>query len=669
MNQSSQALYREATNLIQQGRAADAVVRMRKALETNPDDEVAASILGSALLRDDKTPEALQVFKTSADRHPNSYAAQGDLGFAWHKAGNTDEAIKAFSAAVALNPAFYQGWCFLSLLQAQTGELASARQSHARAGNCDPFDSSFQEIQAAMSGSRYAEAEKIARSILSRQPGHPKAAYALAHLATRVGAHEEAAQILRYSLEHFPADMHVRVALVNACEELGRYDAAIAEARTATKIEPESFAIWQILGRVHGHCGNYAESLAAYDRALACPDLGEKDASNLALIRGHALKILGRQEESVQAYRQSTQSVHGAGAGWWGLADMKTFRFSEDDLDRMEATAQDSTAAPAQRAQAAFALGKAHEDAGNYDQAFDWYARGNRMRPDVKFDPADFDRAISRLVRTFTPTLFEKAPREQDGHPTPIFVVGLPRSGSTLVEQILSSHSQVEGTMELVNLPNILRRITIDGGRKKLEYPESLAAFSPEELAAYGQAYLDSTAVYRRDKSYFIDKMPPNFDKVGLLQMILPRALIIDARRHPMDCGFSCFKQHFAGGHQFSYDLEHIGAYYNSYLRIMDHWDTALPGKVACIQYEEMVRDTSATVERLLAHCGLPFEETCLRFFENTRPVRTASSEQVRQPIYKNSVAHWKHFESQLEPLAKALGGATLGRFRHLEST
>jgi hypothetical protein len=220
--------------------------------------------------------------------------------------------------------------------------------------------------------------------------------------------------------------------------------------------------------------------------------------------------------------------------------------------------------------------------------------------------------------------------------------------------------------MELVNLPNIVRLITIDGGKHDLPYPTSLSKFTKDELLAYGQTYMDSTAVYRTDKPFFIDKLPTNFDKIGLIHLIMPRAIIIDARRHPLDCGLSCYKQHFASGHHFSYSLEHIGHYYNDYLRLMDHWDQVLPQKVLCVQYEEMVANTEKTIRKLLEHCGVPFEDSCLRFFENKRAVRTASSEQVRQPIYSKSVSYWNNFETELQPLIDTLGPDTLSRFDDL---
>ena len=345
---------------------------------------------------------------------------------------------------------------------------------------------------------------------------------------------------------------------------------------------------------------------------------------------------------------------------------MKTHSFSDEDTAAMQGLAEDDEIKTELRTQAAFALAKALEDSGQYADAFRWYKKANDLRIDINFESATNREGIDKLISTFTPSLLDTGIPADVGGPTPIFITGLPRSGSTLVEQILASHSQIEGTMELVNLPNIVRLITIDGGKHDFPYPTSLTKFTKEELLAYGQAYMDSTAVYRTDKSFFIDKLPTNFDKIGLIRMILPQAIIIDARRHPLDCGLSCFKQHFASGHHFSYSLENIGHYYSDYLRLMDHWDQVLPHKVQCVQYENVVSNTEETIRKLLEHCGVPFEESCLRFFENKRAVRTASSEQVRQPIYDKSVHYWKNFETELQPLIDTLGQETLARFENL---
>lgn len=665
MSDASNQLYREMSDLIRQGRAESAVTRLRAWLESKPADEIALSLLGSALLRCEKVDDALDVFKLAVKSNPRSFAAHGDLAFAQMRANNSNSAMQSLETAVDLNPDFYQGWCFLGKLQFANGDLETAKTSLANAGKCDPFADEFPRIQAAMSASKFAEAEKIARSTLSRQPGYPKAAYTLAHLASKVGAHEEAARILEQSIEYYPCDVNLRAALVKSLEETGHYERAISEAEQIALLDPDSFAPWPIIGRVHGHCGHYEESLAAYDKALLLASGDEKETGNIQLLRGHVLKILGRYDQSIGAYRSSIDLVDDNGAGWWGLADMKTHKFSDDDIAAMQQIAMDADVKPEQRTQATFALGKSLEDRGQYAEAFAWYRKANDLRTGIHFDPATNREGIDKLISTFTPSLLDgRIPANVDG-PTPIFIVGLPRSGSTLIEQILASHSQIEGTMELVNLPNIVRLITIDGGKHQMPYPESLAKFNNEELLAYGQAYMDSTAVYRSEKPFFIDKMPTNFDKIGLIHLILPQAIIIDARRHPLDCGLSCYKQHFAGGHHFSYDLGHIGHYYNDYLRLMDHWDLVLPQKVLCVQYEDVISNTEESIRKLLAHCNVPFEDSCLRFFDNKRAVRTASSEQVRQPIYSKSIRYWKNFETELQPLIRALGADTLARFEN----
>ena len=661
----SQETYEQISKLIRSGNTQSAISMLRNLLTDKPDDEIGMSMLGSALLKSNDVDEAVGVFSRAVEMHPHSYAALGDLAFAQMRSGRNEAAQASFTHALKLNENFYQGHCFLSKLQFEAGDLGAAAQSFRSSESCDPHAVEFPKIQAAMSASRFAEAEKIARTLLSRQPGYPKAAYTLAHLATTVGAFEDSADILRRSIELYPCDVNLRAALVKSYEETGHYDRALAEAKIIAMLDPGAFAPWLIIGRIHGHCGHYSESLEAFDRALALAGDNRKESGNIQLLRGHGLKILGRYDEGIDAYRRSIELVENNGAGWWGLADMKTFRFSEDDCTAMEKVTEKTEARAELRTQAAFALGKAKEDSGHYSESFSWYAKANELRPSIKFDQKINADGIDALLRIFSTSFLSKGSKTEPVGPTPIFITGLPRSGSTLIEQILASHSQIEGTMELVDLPNVVRLITIDGGKRKQAYPNSLTGFSAEELTAYGQAYLDSTAIHRTNKSYFIDKMPTNFDKIGLIHMIMPNAVIIDSRRHPMDCGFSCFKQHFAGGHHFSYRLEDIGSYYNDYLRLMDHWHRVLPGKVLTVQYEDMVANTEETVRGLLKHCGVEFEEECLRFFENKRPVRTASSEQVRQPIYKKAVKYWKNFEAELEPLRRALGPETLDRFKN----
>jgi tetratricopeptide (TPR) repeat protein len=374
---------------------------------------------------------------------------------------------------------------------------------------------------------------------------------------------------------------------------------------------------------------------------------------------GHALKTVGRQADCVAAYRKALELSPGLGEAWWSLANLKTVKFSETDRAVMAAGLEQEGLSDDDRLHLHYALGKALEDAGLYADSFDHYARGAAIRrAQVDYDPDENHADVARARAVFTPAFLGSTAGQGCPAPDPIFVVGLPRSGSTLVEQILASHSQVEGTMELPDLIVMARRL---GGkavrRADSAYPEVLTSLSPEQLAELGEEYLERTRVQRKtDRPFFIDKMPNNFAHAGLIHLILPNAKIIDARRHPLGCCFSGFKQHFARGQAFSYDLTDIGRYYADYVALMDHFDTVLPGRVHRVIYEAMIEDPEAQIRALLDHCGLPFEPACLSFHENDRAVRTASSEQVRQPLFKTAVEHWQNYESFMQPLKQALG-------------
>jgi tetratricopeptide (TPR) repeat protein len=374
---------------------------------------------------------------------------------------------------------------------------------------------------------------------------------------------------------------------------------------------------------------------------------------------GHALKTAGHTERAIAAYRRSLELEPSFGEVWWSLANLKTFRFSADELAAMRAQLARADLGEDDRLHLEFAVGKALEDASEYEPSFRHYARGNAIRRTQVHYSADDTSARVRYIREhYTRDFF--AARAGAGSPShdPIFVVGLPRAGSTLIEQILSSHSQVEGTMELPEITSITRLLRLQGDADEaMPYHGALAALDAEALRALGERYLAHTRIQRKTTApLFIDKMPNNFMHLGLIHLMLPNAKIIDARRHPLACGFSAFKQHFARGQGFSYDLGDVGRYYRDYVALMAHFDAVLPGRIHRVVYERMVDDTEGEVRRLLEYCGLPFEASCLQFFRNPRPVRTASSEQVRQPIYREGVDHWRHYETWLGPLASALG-------------
>jgi hypothetical protein len=374
---------------------------------------------------------------------------------------------------------------------------------------------------------------------------------------------------------------------------------------------------------------------------------------------GHALKTAGNNGESVDAYLKAIERAPNLGEAYWSLANLKTFRFSPAQIQAMREQLAGSALSPDDRFHFEFSLGKALEDAGEYADSFEHYREGNRQRRQmIRYDADENHAHVERSKRLFTAEFFAERKGFGNPAPDPIFVVGLPRAGSTLIEQILASHSSVEGTMELPDVAMLARMVGARTTRSAgSAYPRALGKFSAEELHGLGWRYLEQTRIQRKTPApIFIDKMPNNFAHVGFIHLMLPNAKIVDARRHPLGCCFSAFKQHFARGQTFTYDLHELGRYYRDYVELMAHFDAVLPGRVHRVLYENMVEDTEGEVRRLLDYCGLPFEESVLRFHENQRAVRTASSEQVRQPIFKEGVDHWKHFEPWLVPLQEALG-------------
>ena len=400
--------------------------------------------------------------------------------------------------------------------------------------------------------------------------------------------------------------------------------------------------------------GEHEEARGIYEAILARHPRQPRTWMNL----GHVLKTLGRQSESVHAYRQALAVNAGLGEAWWSLANLKTVRFDEADIAAMKAGLEVAGSNDDQL-HLHFALGKALEDAERFDESFAHYDQGNRLRrKELPYDADETHAESERHAEVFTAPFLASRAGGGCQAPDPIFIVGLPRSGSTLVEQILSSHSQIEGTMELPDLMMIASRLEareVDG--QPVPYADTLRGLSVADRLRLGEEYLERTRLYRRtDRPLFIDKMPNNWQHVGLIQLILPNARIIDARRHPTGCCFSGWKQHFARGQAFTYDLVDAGRYYTDYVAQMAAFDAAAPGRVHRVIYEQMVADTRGEVERLLAYLGLPFEEACLSFWKNDRAVRTASSEQVRQPIFTDALAHWRRYESHLGPLIDALG-------------
>jgi tetratricopeptide (TPR) repeat protein len=512
----------------------------------------------------------------------------------------------------------------------------------------------------ALARNEFPRAEAMLRAHLQQHPGDAAAFFMLSDLAGRIGRPADACALLERCLELAPGFDAARLEYARALHRLDRSADALPQLDQLLARTPRDPACRNLKAVVLCRLGEYAAALPLLEGLLA-----EHPAeAGVWISHAHALKTIGRTTEAIASYRRCAELEPWAGDAWWGLANLKTFLFEDADIATMRAQLARADLGAEDRLHVSFALGKALEDRADYAAAFESYARGNALRLARSPWSAEANTArMRRAAEIYTEALF----REREGQgcpaPDPIFVVGMPRAGSTLVEQILATHPLVEGTMELEEILAIARilwqRAAQEHADSPARYHEALAKLDAGGLRALGERYIERTRVHRRTgRPFFIDKMPNNFAHIGLILLALPDAKIVDVRRHPMACGFSMFKQLFARGQDFSYSLRDIGLYYRDYVEYMDHFDRVQPGRILRVQYEDLVADTEAGVRRLLVYCGLPFDAACLRFFENERAVRTASAEQVRRPIYREGLDHWKHFEPWLAPLREALGPA-----------
>lgn len=508
------------------------------------------------------------------------------------------------------------------------------------------YDPRLVRAAVAMNENDLPTAEPLLRSLLKDDPFDVRAIRLFAELAGRIGRYNDAENLLRRAIELAPQFTAARANLALVLYRTNRAPEALEELAKVTADDPDNAGHANLQAAAYGRIGEFDEALALYQQVL-------RQAPNQPRVwmsYGHMLKTVGRQAEGIAAYRKAIELLPVLGEAWWSLANLKTVKFSNDDMAAMQQALARTDLTAEDRWHLDFALGKAFEDRGEAEASFAHYAAGNELRRRrIPYRAEDTTQNVNAAIAAFTPAAVAGLQGKGCAAPDPIFVLGMPRAGSTLVEQILSSHSQVEGTSELSDIGFLAR--SVEG------YPEALSALDGDELRKLGEAYLSRTRVQRHTaRPLFIDKMPNNWLHVPFIHAILPNARIIDARRHPLACCFSNFKQHFARGQGFSYSLDDMGRYYRDYVRAMAHFDQVLPGVVHRVIYERMVEQTEAEVRALLAHCGLPFEESCLTFHETERAVRTASSEQVRRPIFRDGTEAWKPFEQWLQPLKSVLG-------------
>ncbi len=643
---------RNAHALLRTGRAASAERLLRSLAGQFPADVNCLWLLGAALLDQDKIPESIATLAAVLAGAPDFANARVDLARAYRSSGQASRARTELRRVLEKNPHHHLAWLAYGDALVDLEQYADARVAFERARLCDPQRQQVEAATAALVADDRQTSERIFRDILRADPSQVAALCGLAALSLAADKPDDAERLLRHALKQSASIPLAWRGLVQVLMALGRLTEAEAAARRLLKIEPENPHSWITIAAVATRLLRQEEALEAYQQAARL----KPEEVQLQMSIGHVHKTLGRRTESEAAYKAALAMDPQTAEAYWSLADLKNYSFSDSEIAAMRQLLDHSGVERASAAQLQFALGKAFEQRQQYAGAFSHYARGNALRRlDAPFDIEHFERRTARVRAFFDAGFFARLAGSGDQSAAPIFIVGLPRSGSTLVEQILASHSRVEGTMELPNIISITHQFD-DLLASRDGYPETVGTAPPDAFAALGRRYLQETAALRTGREHFTDKLPNNFSHVGLIHAMLPRATIIDARRHPMDSCFSVFKQHFAEGQSFSYDLEDLGRYYRCYLSLMDHWDAVLPGKVLHFQYEQLVRDPETNIRRLLEHCRLGFEPACLSFHETRRSVRTASAEQVRQPLYTSGVGYWRHFESELEPLRLALG-------------
>jgi predicted Zn-dependent protease len=630
-------------------------------LKVVPGHPVATLLLGSARRATGETDAALQILEQLTRAQPNWATAHYELGLALLDARRP--ATAALRRAVALKPDMPDAWRTLGDQLTIEGDLRGADAAYAQHIKASTKDPRLMGAALALCENQIGQAELMLRDHLKKFPTDVAAIRMFAEVAGRLGRYKDAENLLARCLELAPGFNAARYNYAMALYRLNKNVAALQQIDILTASEPRNSGYRNLKAVVLANIGDYQESLEIYADVLA----KHPDQARIWMSYGHALATAGRQQDSIAAYRRCIALAPTLGEPYYSLANLKTFRFDAAEVQTMRAHLTSADITNEDRAHFHFAIGKALEDSRSYAESFEHYARGNKLRSAVVgYDPEATTAFVRRSKQLVNKEFF--AAREGFGAPAadPIFIVGLPRAGSTLVEQILASHSLVEGTMELPDMLAIAAELGGKASRPQdSAYPEVLATLSADQCRALGERYIEQTRIQRKtNKPFFIDKMPNNFQHIGLIRLALPNARIIDARRHPMACCFSGFKQYFARGQRFTYSLEDIGRYYRDYVELTAHFDAVLPGRIHRVIYENMVGDTEGEVRRLLAFCGLPFEAATLSFYANERAVRTASSQQVRQPIFREGIDQWRHYEPWLQPLRDTLG-AVLTAYPH----
>jgi tetratricopeptide (TPR) repeat protein len=608
-----------------------------------------------------KIDDALKTLAHLEQSHPNFSRLHEERGHCYVVMRDAPRAIDGLLRAVNINPALPSSWNLLEGLYRMTGDTANAALAASHVSTLKHLAPEVVSATSFFADGELDRAESIIRPYLLRVGNDVEGMRLLARIGLARDVLDDAEFLLEAVLKIAPNYHPARFDYASVLFERHQYKRACEEVEKLLAVDPRHLDYRVLHASANVGLGEHDRAIALYQELLREAPL----AADLHLSLAHSLKTQGRQADAIDAYRAAIAARSNFGDAYWSLANLKTYRFTDDEIARMRAEEASSATPLVDRYHLCFALGKAFEDRSDYAESWRYYEQGNALkRSESRYRPEIMETNTRKQIEVCTREFFVNRANVGDPRPDPIFIVGLPRAGSTLLEQILASHSLVEGTQELADIPRIV--LDLQGRDPDLDnprYPGVLTDMKPEDFRQLGEKYLRDTRVYRTDKPYFIDKMPNNFRHLGLIHLMLPNAKIIDARREPMACCFSNLKQLFATGQEFTYSLEDIARYYRTYLDVMQHWDEVLPGRVLRVYHEDVVDDLESNVRRILDFCGLAFEPACLAFHKTERSVRTASSEQVRRPIFRDGLDQWAKFGPYLAPLKEMLGDA-LVRYR-----
>lgn len=623
---------------------------LKNCLENEPADGVALFILARCYLLSDELDDAKSTLETLVTLDSAHILAKLELAKILFGQNDRAAAIRLLQEVTQMRPNIDENWLLLSEYLHSDGQQQASKDALNQYDMIKAFNDKLKEAERAFSNGDMVRADKICRHLLGLVPAEVRTLRLFAKIAKRLHHFDVCTSILAQCVETQPGNVALGLEYAYALLASNRHQEALEQCHRLIGIAPENIDTYELKAEVLYNLNFFEEAIAIYHELSGIDETRVKSLLHL----GKVLKAVGKSAKAISCYHEAMVDEPKSGHAYWELANLKTYRFSAHEITGMQALLKTGENTAINKVLIQFALGKALEDDKRFAESFQHYQAANSGY--AKIQPFRYSNQNTKLKTFFTQDFFSVKEESENVSDGPIFVVGLPRSGSTLVEQILTSHSKVDATRELAGVNSIIRNLINPNQPAQEQYPQSLAKLSATQIQSLAQRYLDFARTYRQQAPYFVDKAPPNFHHIGFIKTLFPSAKIVDIRRNPMASGWSLYRHFFANSFLFTYDLETIGKYYNDYIDLMNHWHSVLPKQILTISYENLVKDLPAAVDELLQYCGLPFEQSCLNFHLNKRAVATPSSEQVRRPIYAEALEHWKNYEEFLTPLKNVIG-------------